>query len=167
MSLGRRILNISQREAYLEIKETKRKLLRRILLVRNRFPLIIEKTKKANLTSLLKLKWMTCKTSHYFSNATGLDLDLLHKNVSLPSELYQSDDNMKIRNIKMIVGQKGKVSRKSERVLKKEKNNLFQFINCHQCKKIDNSVNMTTCSNDSCRESYCFNCLKKYFVIFF
>ena len=100
-----------------------------------------------------------------FSKSTVLDLDLLHKTVSPPSELYQSDDNSKTSTFVLKIGKHRQITRKSDRVQKKEKNNLFQFINCHQCKKIDNSINMVICSHDTCRESYCFNCIKKYFVI--
>ena len=56
-----------------------------------------------------------------------LDLDLLHKTVSPPSELYQSDDNTKISIMLVIIGKPSKIARKSERVLKKEKNNLFNL----------------------------------------
>jgi len=89
-------------------------------------------------------------------NYSYLDLDDLHKIVSPPSELNDTEYNKKSNE------KQNKSNRKSERA-KKDKNNLFQFINCHQCKKIDNSMNMLVCTNSDCRESFCYNCVKKYF----
>ena len=42
--------------------------------------------------------------------------------------------------------------------------NLFRFINCHQCSKIDESKNMVICSKEDCKESFCLKCIKKFYV---
>ena len=42
--------------------------------------------------------------------------------------------------------------------------NNFIMINCHQCQKVKNIEQMLTCSNNNCRESYCFNCIRMFYV---
>lgn len=43
---------------------------------------------------------------------------------------------------------------------------IMKVINCHQCKKVDTSINMLTCANSNCRESFCFDCVKGYYSKF-
>ena len=54
--------------------------------------------------------------------------------------------------------------RKSTRMKNKIKEIEVNAVNCHQCKKIEITKNIITCSNESCRESYCFACIQKYCV---
>ena len=54
--------------------------------------------------------------------------------------------------------------RKSQRMRKIFIEADINAINCHQCKKIEITNNIITCGNNSCRESFCYNCLQKYFV---
>ena len=54
--------------------------------------------------------------------------------------------------------------RRSKR--EKKSANDVSLINCHQCKKIYILKNTYTCGNEECCESFCFSCLKKYYVYY-
>jgi hypothetical protein len=82
-----------------------------------------------------------------------LDLDKLHEIMS-PPDFDESPSNKK---------SSGNTSRRSERA-KKSNNDAITVINCHQCKKIESTLNILTCGNENCRESYCLKCIKNYYV---
>lgn len=94
-----------------------------------------------------------------------LDLNMLYNTVSPPSELNEElPGNFNLTLDGEDSDSQNKKIRKSKR-MKKEKTHILQILHCHQCRKSDTSANMLTCTNPICREAYCIQCLKKYFVI--
>ncbi len=87
-----------------------------------------------------------------------LDIDQLHSQVTPPKEIFI--EVIKPENIYGNI--QNSAFRKSVRHKKPTPNTIVSIINCHQCKKIDVTTNILTCSNLDCRESFCNNCTKKY-----
>lgn len=92
-----------------------------------------------------------------------LDLNILYNTVSPPSELNEDFNSNYYFNIKDNPSN-GKKIRKSTRI-KKEKSSVFHILNCHHCRKSDNSLNMHICTNPSCQEPFCMQCIRKYYVL--
>ena len=97
----------------------------------------------SDVRSALSLECNTNVVSNY---------ELAKKNIYPKSKIYFIIGHCKLIN---------RDTSKNEKM-----NNLFRFINCHQCGRIDDSKNMIICSRVECTESFCFICIKKYYVNF-
>ena len=41
------------------------------------------------------------------------------------------------------------------------------LINCHICHKVSRTSCLVTCSNSNCKESYCYSCIKNFYVNYY
>jgi len=84
---------------------------------------------------------------------------MIYNTVSPPSELNEE----LYSKIWLNKDNDDRIFKKSNRI-KKGKSNVFQILNCHVCRKSDNTLNMRICLNSFCKESFCEQCIKNYCV---
>jgi hypothetical protein len=116
-----------------------------------------------------------------------LDLDKIYTCISPPNEIERSNllhSGVKLRLSMGLVEQNDDAIMENSEPLNLDPNNIgndyldgkrksersrkaietISVINCHECKKIETTVNILTCGEELCRESFCIRCVKKYFV---
>lgn len=90
--------------------------------------------------------------------AAGKEKKISSKSISNPQSGMVPKSKRIIKNIQQTNSNKKNINSNLNNT------NLYNadtFINCQQCKKIQELSKVFTCSNPECRESFCFCCLKK------
>lgn len=149
MEKGRRNILLGRKRDQVDIGETPNKKIRKL-----NFKEDIRPKETNNIHPLLPTE---NKNSENLEKV--LDIDKLHEIMEPPSdveEIYKKKSPLSDHHSSL---------RRSERP-KKALTGSITVINCHQCKKIDSTFNTLTCGNEMCRESFCFKCLRNYYVIF-